>query len=126
MRSIVGVYFRLRSDATVWGHFNQRHRQMTLGQAIGVIMHAPDPMGFQLVVPASIDARAIHTIRRVPQVVGWRHFPDSHIRGPWKCLCDLCLQSQKGQIKSRRLRRALLEANSPDELNVERDPKQLT
>jgi hypothetical protein len=120
MRTIAAVHFRMRSDARVWvGEYNGEHRLVPLGHAAGLVMHEPDPRGWEIVIPASVPARSIHAIRAVPQVIGWRYFPGSHEQGPWKCLCDFCLQGQKGQIKSRRLRESLLAQHGADALNYE-------
>lgn len=122
MRTVSGVYFRLRSDCLVWvGRYNADHRLVPLGHAISLIMSEQDPRGWQLVVPGGVPARAIHAVRPVPQVVGWRYQPESHVAGPWKCLCAFCLESQKGGIKSMRLRRALLKAEGAEALNIEDD-----
>ncbi len=122
MRTISGVHFRHRSDAMVWvGRYDGDHRNVPLGHAVSLIMAEPDPRGWQVVIPKSIPANAIHAVRAVPQVVGWRYSPDSHDRGPWKCLCDSCNEGLKGDIKSMALRRRLLAAEGAEALNIEGD-----
>lgn len=108
IRSMAAVYFRQRSDSMVWvGRFNGKHRLVPLGHAAGLIMHEPDPRGWQLVLPKSVPAKAIHAIQAVPQVIGWRYFPEAHEKGPWKCLCDYCIRSVRGETKSRALLRRI-------------------
>lgn len=122
MRTISGVHFPHRSDAMVWvGRYDGDHRNVPLGHAVSLIMAEPDPRGWQVVIPKSIPANAIHAVRAVPQVVGWRYSPDSHDRGPWKCLCDSCNEGLKGDIKSMALRRRLLAAEGAEALNIEGD-----
>lgn len=102
MRTLVAVHIRLRSDVPVWvGRYNAEHRRVPLGHAIGLIMQEPSFLGWEILLPFRVDRKAIHAIRDVPQVVGWRYFPDAHKDGPWKCLCNFCLDSVKGTIKAR-------------------------
>lgn len=125
-RTIEAVYFRLRADAVVYvGHYNKIHQRVRVDEATAIILRAQDPLGFQVIVPSAVAPRSIHAVRQVPQVIGWRHFPESHEKGPWKCLCDFCLQNQKGEVGARKLRRRLLRDNAPESLNVEGDPGRL-
>lgn len=102
MRSIAAAYFRERANTHVWvGRYDDEHRLVPLGHAAGLIMREPDPRGWQLVLPRSIPAKAIHAIRTVPQVIGWRFHPASHDQAPWKCLCEFCIRSARGEPKSR-------------------------
>ncbi len=102
MRSIAAAYFRQRADTLVWvGKYNAEHRLVPLGHAAGLIMREPDPRGWQLVLPHSIPAKAIHAIRSIPQVIGWRFYPESHDKAPWKCLCEFCIRSASGEPKAR-------------------------
>ena len=126
MRSIVGIHIKIRSDAQVWvGRFQAEHRHVPLGHAVGLMMQEPDIRGWEIIIPGDVPAKSIHAVREVPQVVGWRYFPESHERGPWKCLCDFCLEGVKGGIKSRRLRRALFEELGAENLNIESDLKRV-
>ncbi|MFO0830296.1 MAG: hypothetical protein U0637_00500 [Phycisphaerales bacterium] len=121
MRTIAAAYFRQRADTLVWvGRYNKEHRRVPLGHAAGLIMKEADPRGWQIIIPGSIPPKSIHAVRPVPQVVGWRYFPESHKDGPWKCLCDGCLGNLKGEIKSRKLIDRLLEKDGPDSLSLTR------
>lgn len=120
MRTIAAVHFRVRADAMVWvGRYNSEHRLVPLGHAAGLIMREPDPRGWQIIVPDHVAAKAIHAIREVPQVVGWRYFPESHEKGPWKCCCDFCLRGLRGEIKSKKLAIKLVTAADADHTNFE-------
>src|SRR5215212_6841725 len=100
-RTLVGVYFRLRSDERVAvGRFNQTAEEMPLGRAIGLIMNSADPLGWQIIVPRAIASGEVLAVRRVSQRLGWRYFPGAHGRRP--CPYPCCLE--KGEIKSRRIR----------------------
>lgn len=126
MRTLAAVHFRMRADALVWvGRYNGEHRQVPLGHAAGLIMHEPDQRGWEIIIPHDIPSKSIHAIREVPQVVGWRYFPDSHAKGPWKCLCDFCLQGVKGEIKSKSFVRRLIDKHGAEATNYEGDVAKL-
>ncbi|MFZ4575502.1 MAG: hypothetical protein ACOYN0_13985 [Phycisphaerales bacterium] len=122
MRTISAAYFRMRADARVWvGKYNGDHRCVPLGHAAGLIMHETDPRGWEIVIPNSVPAKAIQSIRAVPQVVGWRFFPESHKDGPWKCVCAFCLESNKGEIKAKKFVRRLIERHGANESPEDED-----
>ena len=97
---MVGVYFRIADDELVSvGHYNQSHQDMTAAQAVAEIMSHPSPEGFEVFIRRRIDASEIHRCRELPQVVGWRYYPQSHGRKP--CGCPFC---QRGQYGAKKLR----------------------
>ncbi|MER5358051.1 HEAT repeat domain-containing protein [Streptomyces sp. NPDC002785] len=59
-----------------------------------------DPRGWEVFVPRTVTKREVHRIRAVPQVSGWRYFPDSNGRAP--CTCFGC--RVRGEYGSQRLR----------------------
>ena len=99
-RTIVGVYFRIPDDQLVLvGHYNQAHTEMTACEAVGVVFNAEQPEGFEVIIPRKINAKEIHKINNLPQVLGWRYYPGAKGRKP--CGCPYCT---KGDIKSKRIR----------------------
>ncbi|MCA8986632.1 MAG: hypothetical protein KDA78_03270 [Planctomycetaceae bacterium] len=99
-RTIVGVYFRIPDDQIVMvGHYNQNHQLLTAVEAIGVIFNAEQPEGFEIIVPRKIQPSEIHKIISLPQVIGWRYYPDA--KGNKPCGCPFCT---KGDINSKRIR----------------------
>ncbi|EGF29852.1 hypothetical protein RBWH47_01534 [Rhodopirellula baltica WH47] len=99
-RTIVGVYFRIPDDQLVLvGHYNQAHTEMTANEAVGVVFNAEQPEGFEVIIPRKIEAKEIHKINTLPQVLGWRYYPGAKGRKP--CGCPYCT---KGDIKSKRIR----------------------
>jgi hypothetical protein len=98
--AIAGVYFRIPDEQLVWvGHYNQAHQRMTATEAVSIIQNAEMPEGFEVIVPRRIDAKEIHRIRMLPQVIGWRYYPGAHKKKP--CGCPYC---QRGQYGAKRLR----------------------
>ena len=100
-RSLSGVYFRIPdTEAVLFGHYGRTPVPVTAAQATGAILHAPDPLGMQIVVPRKVRPGEILRIRRLPQTLGWRYWPKAH--GVKPCGCPACLG--RGDIKSRKLR----------------------
>ncbi len=100
-RTILGVYFRIPDDQSVWvGRYNGEHRLTTASEAVALLMSAERFDGFEVIVPRSIESREISKARSLPQVAGWRYYPESSGHPPF-CGCPWCV---RGQIKCRRLR----------------------
>lgn len=101
-RTIVGVYFRLPDDEPVHvAHYRGVHLRVTASEAVGAIMNAEDPEGFEVIVPRRVEPGEISKISALPQVVGWRYHPDA--KGTRPCGCSWC---QRGNMGSRKLRDA--------------------
>ena len=97
-KTIIGVYFKLDVHEMVYvGRYNKHHQLLPLGEAFKKIMELDDPIGYELIINRKIEPKAISRIKFLPQVVGWRYFPESNNVKP--CACEYCL---KGTIKGRR------------------------
>lgn len=128
VRVLVGVYFRLPSEETVWaGRYNEPHRQVPLGEAIGTLLSLPDPLGFEMFIERKIEAGEIAKIRHLPQKIGWRYKPRVH--GSRPCPCCVCQRGVYGGKKIREeyeppepkvpfedLKAEIEETSDPDEL----------
>ena len=100
-RTLVAIHFRIPDEQTVMiGHYNVEHRTVTAAQALGIVLDAANPEGYQVIVPRAVGPGEIHAIRKVRQVLGWRYIPGSHGKKP--CPCPVCLPP--GTIRSRKLR----------------------
>jgi hypothetical protein len=98
----VGVYFRVSGEEQVWaGKYNEAKVQMSAAHATAQLRHE-QTLGFEVILPRSVQASDIETIKALPQKLGWRYFPGAHERGIF-CGCEYC---QRGSIKSRRIRLA--------------------
>lgn len=101
-RTIVGVYFRIPdSQRVLVGHYNQPHTEMQASEAVGVVFNTEQPEGFEVIVPRKVEPSEIHRVKALPQVLGWRYYPDA--KGNKPCGCPFCI---KGDIKSKRIRNA--------------------
>ena len=100
-RVLVGVYFRLPSEETVWvGKYNEPHRQVPLGEAIGILRSLPDPLGFEMFIERKIQPGEIAKVRHLPQKIGWRYKPRAH--GTKPCGCRVC--QRPGAYGARKIR----------------------
>jgi hypothetical protein len=87
-RTAIGVYFKVPAQEGVWaGFYNQPKQQMTAGHATSALRGMQD-FGFEVIIPRSISAGDITSVRILPQKLGWRFFPDAHRRGIF-CGCEL-------------------------------------
>ncbi len=101
-RTIVGVYFRIPDNQQVMvGHYNQSHQIMLASEAVGVVFNNERPEGFEVIIPRRIAPAEVLKINSLPQVMGWRYYPDA--KGKRPCGCPYCI---KGDIKSKRIREA--------------------
>jgi hypothetical protein len=97
---IVAIYFRVPDETRVsLGHYNQVHQRMTAAQAIATMMQCNDPIGYEVIIPRKIARAEITRHRTVPQIIGWRYYPDAHGKKP--CGCPFC---QRGEVGARKLR----------------------
>ncbi|HEV2238642.1 MAG TPA: hypothetical protein VGR57_18435 [Ktedonobacterales bacterium] len=101
---MIGVYVRIPDDEIVHaGRYNGQHQAITAAQAAAGLLRGGDAaLGYEVIVPHAIPPAAIQRIRRLPRVIGWRHYPGAHGRRP--CGCPACVV--RGQYKARRLRAA--------------------
>lgn len=77
-----GVYFRIPDDEIVYlGAYNGRHEPVTAAEAVAVLTKEPRP-GYEVVVPRTVAAREIFRIKALPQVVGWRFWPQAKGQAP--------------------------------------------
>ena len=95
----VGVYFRIPDSELVWaGLYNGEKHAITAAQA-AMQLTKERTLGYEVLIPRSINASEIRAVRALPQLVGWRYYPDAHRQGVF-CACKFCL---RGQIKSKKL-----------------------
>jgi len=101
-RQLVGVYFRIPdAEPVLVGRFNQDHAALTASQAVALLLNGSDILGFEVIIPRSIPARAITAVRGLRQLTGWRYYPGANGKPPF-CRCPYC---QRGEINCQRLRR---------------------
>lgn len=82
-RLACGIQFRIDDTETVFiGYYNQAPQRMTAAQSIAFFLQAENPRGLQVVVPRAITVREITRIRSIPQVTGWRFFPEAKGKPP--------------------------------------------
>ncbi len=90
LRIVVGVYFRIPDDETVWvGDWPPyNHQAMAASEAVAVFMAAEDRLGWEVVIPRPIAAREIHRIKRLTHVPGRRF--SQRVKARRSSTCDSC------------------------------------
>ncbi len=107
--AVAGIYFRIPDDEPVWvGHYGQAHRAMTAAQATAEFSVAENREGWEVIIPRRVEAKEIHRVRSLPQVLGWRYYPGAKGKPP-SCTCRYCI---RGDYGAARLRERL---GSPDD-----------
>ncbi|MFN8443115.1 MAG: hypothetical protein U0175_20240 [Caldilineaceae bacterium] len=97
---IVAIYLRIPDETLVLvGRFSETHLSMTAAEAIATVMQCEYVAGFEVIIPRKIARAEIHHVRAVPQVIGWRYYPEAHGKKP--CGCPYC---QRGEYGGRKLR----------------------
>lgn len=103
-RTIVGIYFRVSDEEEVWvGHYRSSHQKMTASEAVAEFMAAENREGWEVVVPRRVTPGELVRVRSLPQIVGWRYFPEAKGKMPF-CGCKYCT---RGEFGARRLRKRL-------------------
>jgi hypothetical protein len=99
--AISGVYFRLSDEEPVWvGHYGRAHCRITAAEAVGELLEAQSREGWEVIIPRRIAAKEIHRVRSLPQVVGWRYYPDANGKPPY-CTCKYCTRGGYGAARLR-------------------------
>lgn len=118
---LVAVYFRVPDDEPVHcGRYSEPHVVRTAAAAAAWVLK--NPAGAQVVVPRSIAAREVVSIKGMKQLVGWTEIPEASKKSA--CVCWACL-AQGDRHLMRRVRGAFAagltaarRASSDDELRA--------
>jgi hypothetical protein len=103
-RTIAGIYFRIPDEEMVWvGHYNQSHRRVSAAEAVAEFMAAENREGWEVIIMRRLEAKEIHRVKLLPQLLGWRYFPEAKGKPPF-CACEYCT---RGEYGARRLRARL-------------------
>ncbi|MFN8555337.1 MAG: HEAT repeat domain-containing protein [Candidatus Obscuribacterales bacterium] len=100
--TMVAVDFRLPADEMVLvGHYSAPHAEVSISEAARIIMSAQDPLGYEILLPRSVESGEIHKVRSVAQVIGWRYSPKAKGQRPF-CTCMFCVRGDYGANKLRK------------------------
>lgn len=95
---LVAVYFRVPDAELVHcGRYSGAHTQRTAAAAAAWVVR--NPAGAQVVVPRSITAKEVISIKRVKQLVGWTELPEG--TNKYGCVCAVCLPRGDRQLMRR-------------------------
>ncbi len=93
----------LDSERVIVGRFAKPQREMTAARAVAFFRDAENALGFEVLVMRKIEAKEITRIRAIPQIAGWRFYPEAKGREPqWPA---------KGEINASRLRQVMKDRN---------------
>lgn len=101
-RAAVGIYFWVPDDEPVWAGRYHESKVLIPARDAAARLRDERVWGYEVIIPRSIRAADIRTMRAVP-AVGWRFFPEAK-GSPPRCLCRFCC---RGNIKSRAMRARL-------------------
>ena len=103
IKTISAIQFKIEDPVEVKvGRFNAEHVSRPAAEAVKAFIEHDTGLGLEIVVPFSIPAKAITRVYTPNQVLGWQYYPEAHADNRRPCGCPFC---QRGQIKSRALRR---------------------
>jgi hypothetical protein len=99
-RTAIGIYFEIPDREQVWAGSYKEDKQLITADEAAAFLFKSELLGYEVIVPRSIRAAEIVRSRHLPQVLGWRYYPNSNNTAPF-CGCSYC---QRGAIKSQKLR----------------------
>ena len=100
-RKMCAIQFKIPDAEIVSvGRYAQPHIDMTAAEAVATFRRLDDARGFEVLIVRAIKPKEITRLRSVPQVVGWRYYPEAKGKLP--------LWPRKGEIKGSRIRRSII------------------
>jgi hypothetical protein len=98
-RTACAIQFRVADDEMVTvGRYGTMHLRTTAAEAVALFM-SDSAAGWEVIIPRSISPREITRVRSVPQVTGWRYYPEAKGQLPrWPT---------RGDVKAKRTRTAI-------------------
>jgi hypothetical protein len=101
--SLAAVTIRLPDDERVFArHFSNAPVEMPAAEACGLIRAAPDPRGYEVIIPRRVLPKEVVRTQPLPRAIGWRYYPAA--RGQPMRLCDCPMCMPRGEVKARRYR----------------------
>ncbi len=101
--SLAAITFRLPDDELVFArHYTAAPLAMTATEACGLILAAPDPRGYEIMVPRRIPPIDIARAHILPRAIGWRYYPAAKGQAMRLCDCPMCMP--RGEVKAGKYR----------------------
>jgi hypothetical protein len=95
---LIAVYFRVPdAEAVLCGRYSGVHTLRTATSAAAWVLK--NPAGAQVVVPRSVSAKELVSIKTVKQLVGWTEIPEGSNK--YGCVCAICLPRGDRQLMRR-------------------------
>lgn len=100
-KNIVGVYFKIPDNELVWcGLYSEEPKQYKANEAVDTFMKVENRLGFQVVLPRKLFRKEVLRIKHLPQMLGWRYYPNAHEKK--LCFCPACLG--RGEFNTSKIR----------------------
>ncbi len=108
-RSTLAAFtFRVDDGEPVYvRHFSNEALLSTAAEAVGLVRAAPDPRGYEIMLPRRIEASEIVRWRVLPKAIGWRYWPAAKNLPMRLCDCPCCLP--RGEVRAQRYRERVRE-----------------
>lgn len=105
--TLIAVTFQIADNEQVYVcHYSKIPRMMSAADAVGIVLSADDPRGYEIIVPRRINPKEIIHIRVLPRAIGWRYWPTAKGTPMRLCNCPACMP--RGEVKAKRYRRRVI------------------
>jgi len=105
--TLIAVYFRVPDgERLTFGRFKVKPEVMTAVEAVAAALSEPTA-GFEIVISRRIRPPEIKRIKAMPQVTGWRYYPEAKGRAPFHV--------PQGQYGAARWRKAIKAREAKEE-----------
>jgi hypothetical protein len=123
--TLSAITFRVPDEEPVLAsHYSRQAQPMTAAHAVGLILGAEDPRGYEIMLSRRIGPKEIVRVRPLPKPVGWRYYPEAKNQPAIACDCPMCLP--RGEVNARRFRERVKTRMRANGLPVESDRQQET
>lgn len=75
-RVAVGVYFRIPDDELVWAGLYNKEKQLVAASQAAAQLANEESLGFEVIIPRSVSASEIRSIRSLPKIWGGGTFQE--------------------------------------------------
>lgn len=101
--SLCTVAFKIPDDELVLvNHYSRAPLEVAASEAVGLILNAGDPRGYQIAVTHRVLPKDIVRVSDLPKAIGWRYWPEAKNLPMQLCDCPVC--SPRGEVKAAKYR----------------------
>jgi hypothetical protein len=83
-RTASAIQFKIAdTEHVLVGRYRQPKSEMTAAQDVAFFQGADDARGYEVIIARGIKPKEITRIRSIPQLIGWRFYPEAKGSPPW-------------------------------------------